>query len=81
MLDPALCPDRSGEMVRRAGLYLDLKPLIASDRAQCVGLFPRGVGLMGMGWCTMGVFPQTFDVSLLLYDRGGRFGEAVLAST
>ena len=65
-------------MVTRAGFYLDLKPLIASDRTLNASDYFAPVW---DSWAWDGAqwgIPSTFDVSLLLYDRAA-FDKAVLA--
>ena len=73
-----LYPDQLSEMVTRAGFYLDLKPLIASDRTLNASDYFAPVW---DSWAWDGAqwgIPSTFDVSLLLYDRAA-FDKAVLA--
>jgi len=64
-----LYPDQLSEMVTRAGFYLDLKPLVASDRTLNASDYFAPVW---DSWAWDGAqwgIPSTFDVSLLLYDR------------
>ena len=73
-----LYPDQLSEMVTRAGFYLNLKPLIASDRTLNASDYFAPVW---DSWAWDGAqwgIPSTFDVSLLLYDRAA-FDKAVLA--
>ena len=71
-------PEQLSEMVTHAGFYLDLKPLIASDRTLNASDYFAPVW---DSWAWDGAqwgIPSTFDVSLLLYDRAA-FDKAALA--